>query len=237
MTDLAQLDVGVPQTGGNRMAAVCDLINKYLADNPGVYGINMLEVGSYEGVSAVHWSHAIGDAGRCGTITCVDPWGAYLGSVGSDAADRMDRELASGLVYQRFLDNCRHEHASVKLRSFIGTMETFRGKRNSFDIAYIDGCHRFSACLTDIKAAFKLLKPGGLLCGDDLEKQIEVDDPHANAHCEEEYTDGYHPGVSLAVATFFGPPGSVWCSDGVWGVRKLEWKDKYEYRFTAEGVL
>lgn len=237
MTNLAQLQVGVAQTGGNRMAAVCELINKYLADNPQVYNVLMLEVGAYEGVSAVHWSHAIGGAGRTGTITCVDPWEAYLGSVGSEHAERMDRELASGVVYQRFLDNCKHEHPNVKLRSFIGSMATFRGKRGAFDIAYIDGCHRFGACLTDIRAAFKLLKPGGLLCGDDLERQIEVDNEHANAHAEEEYVDGYHPGVSLAVATFFGPPGAVWCSDGVWAVRKLEWKNEYEYRFTSEGVL
>lgn len=237
VVDHSQLKIGVSQTGGSRLAIVCSLIEKYLADNPRVYNVLMLEIGSYEGVSALHFSHTIGNAGRSGTITCVDPWEAYLGGVGSEHAERMDRELASGDVYQRFIDNCKHEHPNVKLRSFIGTVDTFRGKHGAFDIAYIDGCHRFSACLTDIEAAFKLLKPGGLLCGDDLEKQVESDDEHANAHAEDEYVDSYHPGVSLAVATFFGPPGSVWTSGGVWGVRKLEWKNEYEYRFTAEGLL
>ncbi len=231
MTNLAQLQVGVSQAGGNRISAVCDLIGKYLKDHPRVYNVLMLEVGTYEGVSAVHWSHAIGEAGRSGTITCVDPWAAYIGSSGSEHADRMDRELASGVVYQRFVENCKHEHPNVKLRSHIGTIETFRGKRGAFDIAYIDGCHRFGACLTDLQIAGKLLKVGGLLCGDDLEKQVEADNEHARLHAEEEYVEGYHPGVSLAVATFFGPPGSVWCSDAVWGVRKTQ------DGFTKEGVL
>jgi predicted O-methyltransferase YrrM len=231
MIDLQTLDYGVRQTGGNRIGSVLALINKYLADNPALPHVRMIEVGSYEGVSAVFWSHAIGDAGRMGTITCIDPWEAYIDTPDEPVARRMDGELASGIVYQRFVDNCKHEHPRVKLYSHVGTMATFQGMPASFDIVYIDGCHRFSACLTDIEVGARLLKLGGLICGDDLERQVLTDDSHALKHCEEEYRDGYHPGVSLAVSTFFGY-GKIWTSNSVWAVRKTR-----DGKFTAEGVV
>jgi hypothetical protein len=231
MIDLARLNYGALQTGGNRMGLVFALIEKYLKDHPDVFPVRMIEVGAYEGVSAVFWSHTIGDAGRTGTITCVDPWGAYINTPDEPVAGRMDRELASGLVYQRFVENCKHEHPNVKLYSFIGTMDRFKGKAGSFDMIYIDGSHRFSACLTDIEVGAKLLKPGGLICGDDLERQVLTDDAHAIERCEEEYVDGYHPGVSLAVSTFFGY-GKVWTRNSIWAMRKTN-----DWKFTSEGVI
>lgn len=230
MIPLDQVQVGVRQMNGTRLGIVSDLTRKYLEDNPHRTTVLMVEVGSYEGVSALHWSHTIGDAGRSGTVTCIDPRKPYLHDMGNEAAARMNHDLASGAVLHRFNENRKLEHPKVWLRTVEGGIESFLGLPGAFDIVFIDGCHLFDACLADIVAGAKLLREGGLLCGDDLEKEMTKDALPLYEDIVDECMGGYHPGVSLAVATYFGPPGSVWVNSGVWAVRKTK------QGFTPEGV-
>ena len=41
-------------------------------------------------------------------------------------------------------------------------------KDQSFDLIYIDGSHYYLDAKRDMREAKRLLKPGGLICGDDL---------------------------------------------------------------------
>ena len=43
---------------------------------------------------------------------------------------------------------------------------------NTFDLVYIDGSHYYQDVCRDIQLALKILKPGGIVCGDDLEIQL-----------------------------------------------------------------
>src|SRR4029077_1273653 len=45
-----------------------------------------------------------------------------------------------------------------------------------FDIVYIDGSHLYESVRADIRDAKRLIRDGGIICGDDLELQrIDVD--------------------------------------------------------------
>lgn len=91
-----------------------------------------------------------------------------------------------------------------------------------FDVIYIDGDHRYEAVVGDILMAKKLLASGGILCGDDLEKQVhEVDLDILQKGVEEgrdtivsgEKGYSFHPGVTLAVHEAIGEVSSY---AGLW---------------------
>jgi hypothetical protein len=92
-----------------------------------------------------------------------------------------------------------------------------------FDIVFIDGAHGYEDVKFDIAEAKRLVKDGGLICGDDLELQMhEIDQAFAHAHKEEDYLEDpkskkyYHPGVAVAVGEAFGPVTSY---TGFWIMR------------------
>ena len=83
--------------------------------------------------------------------------------------------------------------------------------RNYFDLVFVDGDHSYAAVLADIQAAGGLIKDGGVLCGDDLERQsFEIDQAYARTQIDSDYIRDprsgheYHPGVTLAVGELFG---------------------------------
>lgn len=94
----------------------------------------------------------------------------------------------------------------------------------SFDLIHIDGSHCYGDVLADLRMAHRLLRDGGILCGDDLELQASECDRHfagQNKHLDyrEDPRTGrpFHPGVTLAVYEFFGPVSALY---GFWAMRK-----------------
>jgi predicted O-methyltransferase YrrM len=81
----------------------------------------------------------------------------------------------------------------------------------SFHLVYIDADHTFEGAAHDLQEAQRLIKPGGYICGDDLELTLEACDA---ATCKNNPTQpnlidprtgvDYHPGVTLAVQAVFG---------------------------------
>jgi hypothetical protein len=105
----------------------------------------------------------------------------------------------------------------------------------SFDVIYVDGSHAFDDVLCDLSHAIRLIRDGGVICGDDLELQRDALDPgeHAVALASgrdyvraESAGTHYHPGVTEAVARLAGP---VFSWNGFWAGRrkssKWEWLD------------
>lgn len=181
--------------------------------------IDVLEVGSWAGSSALAWVNAIRASKHSGTLTCVDQWKAY-GSVTSD----MNAATDDDMIYRLFL----HNISASGIRDFVRVV---RGDSRevlkelpaqSFDIVYIDGDHSYETVRADIEQALRLVRPGGVVCGDDLECQRHE---MSNACYEtaisrdSDYVtlDGnsFHPGVSRAVAEQFG---RVPAWDGFWAV-------------------
>jgi len=187
----------------------------------------ILEIGSWAGGSAITWADAIKKFnGGQGSVICVDPWIRYnLGGEGG-TYDVMDQALKRGEIIHLFLHNIRasgHEDIVRLIRARSDEiLPLFRP--NQFDLVFVDGEHTYQQVLKDLENAAPLLRDGGILCGDDLELQVsEIDVKYAKEKADSDYirepktNKWFHPGVTLAVADWFGEV-SAW--EGFWAMRK-----------------
>ncbi len=190
--------------------------------------LNILEIGSWAGGSAITWANALKTARAPGRVFCVDPWRPYVHgeTVQSRDMKAMNQELQAGEIFPLFLHNIRtsgHEDIVVPIRGESSlVLPLLRGQQ--FPIVFVDGDHRFEPAYSDITQSLELVAPDGVLCGDDLELQIsEIDAAEAWAKKDEDYIRDpkagryFHPGVTLAVGKVFDTV-AVW--DGFWAVRK-----------------
>jgi len=132
--------------------------NRWLADFKGRPGLRALEIGSYEGRSAVWLLQNVLTDPSC-VIECADLFdGDYLANFRANTAPW------SGQVV---------EHHG---RSF----DALRTAQGPFDIVYIDGSHWAPDVLTDALMAWPLLKTGGVMIFDDynwLSPEMEAQEP------------------------------------------------------------
>lgn len=212
-------EFSVAQGGPGRYAVLNSLV-QYLR-RPSV---TVLEVGSFEGQSALVWSAAILE--HCpagGQVLCVDPWSPdYLKDLlqFGPAYRQMEEELRSGEVYRRFCHNVTLAGSRAPIDHLKGTLQQVYDQLQGrmFDIVYIDGDHRASAVREDLALARGMVSRGGLLCGDDLEVQGgECDWDSALGLSETTDYVGYHPGVTVAVWQIFG---RVWVRKGTWAMQR-----------------
>jgi len=192
------------------------------------------EVGSYAGASAITWALAIKSRPeRQGEVVCIDPWRNYLteedieASAVPDVLRQMAQALEEGQVFQLFEHNTRAAQVADVIRPLKGRFEDVSSSlpADSCDLVYIDANHRHGAVMADLERAARLVKPGGLLCGDDLDKQwSDVDHAYCATHLESDVVvdpksgQFVHAGVSKAVWDYFGGPISSW--NGFWAMRK-----------------
>ena len=191
--------------------------------------IRILEVGSWAGHSVLTWAEALGKFERSGTILCVDPWGRYLVEDDLKAATgayrAMDAATDLDLIYGLFLHNIGFADKRARIDHIRGRFDEVAPYLASgkFDIVYIDGSHYYADVAHDIAAAKRLVRDGGLICGDDLEHQLaDVDADFVRASIAKDYVvdakgRGMHPGVTLAVAEAFGRVADY---SGFWIMRR-----------------
>jgi len=121
----------------------------HLKELKGKPAIHALEIGSYEGCSAI-WQleHILTDP--TATITCIDIFGDKV------IEDRFDRNIkATGVEY--------------KVKKLKGSSEKMLRGLNleHYDYIYIDGSHMPKWVLSDAVLSWDLLKKGGLMIFDD----------------------------------------------------------------------
>jgi SAM-dependent methyltransferase len=138
----------------------------------------------------------------------------------------MATALVTNQAYEIFLHNASLAGKRVTVRPIRalseGALPSFDDA--TFDIVYVDGCHYYREALFDMTEGRRLLKEGGILCGDDLELQpAECDLDTARRHLRTDYIRDprsgrpYHPGVTLAIHELFGRVSSF---SGFWAMRK-----------------
>jgi predicted O-methyltransferase YrrM len=132
----------------------------------------------------------------------------------------MDRDLASGVVFERFNANIKHAHPEAPI--------TFQRKKSAdafayipglFDFIFLDGCHRYTEVCSDILYARRSVRVGGILAGDDLERQGKNVYDHVYPWREQDTFEDCHAGVTCAVWEAFG---EVFCDRGIWAVRRAD---------------
>jgi hypothetical protein len=141
----------------------------------------IVEVGSWKGRSACHFAnlmikHRITDP----TIICVDTW------LGSDLVHLLCKDVNSDwgmsaptnhgypTMYFQFLANMMRYQVHDMIVPFPNTSYTAYRWLKSIDglvvdMVYIDGCHDADYVYLDIKNYWKLLRPGGVMIGDDFD--------------------------------------------------------------------
>jgi len=201
------------------MSATVNLISKEQTET--THPLRILEIGSYMGSSLLTWAYAISDFWEGNAeIWCIDPWEGTDGS-----ADELVAQY-DPLCWEVFQHNAACVPENVRVVPVKGLSQDVLPalSDNSFDIIYVDGCHYYEETLEDIREADRLLKPGGVVCGDDLELQLnDCDAVFANANARADYVEDpkaahkYHPGVTLAVGEFFGEVSN---HHGFWSMRK-----------------
>ncbi len=193
-------------------------------------GIDILEVGSWAGASALTWGQAleIHNEGR-GALTCIDAWQPYYAreEIPDDVSQEINAALETNEPYQIFSDNMRFLPPGTDLRVRRGWSTDILPSlaAETYDIVYLDGDHCYAGISADLDSGCRLVRDGGVICGDDLELQghqvdasIAAQRPKLDKQRDEASGTVFHPGVTLAVAERFGEV-SAW--NGFWAMRKV----------------
>ena len=127
---------------------------KYLAPFAHKAGLNVLEIGSYQGMSTC-WLLDNILTHNSAKIVCVDPF----------------RHQLCPPYGQRFIDNIDETGDTSKVVRIANNSQDalFVLKPNVYDFIYIDGDHRDDIVLQDGVASWNLVKLGGLMIFDDYE--------------------------------------------------------------------
>lgn len=216
--------------GARRRHTYMQELVKLLASE-GVKAPLLLEVGSWAGGSAVTWGKALEMYCEGGKVLCADHWKPYfdLAKNTQQVYHKMDSAAQGNAILDLFLHNVLTSGVEDRVLVLRGDSKVTLPllKPGTFDLAFIDASHVYDDVLPDIKTCAELVREGGIICGDDLELQLDecpLEHTKQFAH-EHDYIPhpttkvGYHPGVTLAVAEVFG---KVSCWEGLWAMRKTK---------------
>ncbi len=115
---------------------------------------NILEIGSYEGLSTVFFLSTLKNS----SIYCVDPF--------VDFEENKDKDFNQ--VFENFKHNTQEFKSRIRLSKT--TSDVFFNKEinEKFDLIYIDGNHHADNVYRDSINSFKLLNTGGIMIFDDF---------------------------------------------------------------------
>lgn len=191
--------------------------------------LSVLEIGSWAGGSAITIGNELRAHAKAGSrLFCLDPWQPYDDRTGSSYIDGpMQAALSNGSAFQLFMHNVKAAGLSDLVVVLRGTSADILPKLapGTFDLVFVDGDHRYAAVKSDLMLSIPLVRDGGILCGDDLEKQFPDVDAAAciGAERDDSIVDPksgatYHPGVARAVHELIGPVAE---KAGFWAIRKV----------------
>lgn len=135
----------------------------------------IIEVGTWKGGSAIHMAELSKKLGLTPEIICVDTW---LGAL-EFWTDQNDPERYRALrcrhgyptVYYQFLANVIHRNCQDCIIPFPQTSAIaglwFRRCGITADFIYLDGSHEEDDVYADLLSYWDLLRPSGILAGDD----------------------------------------------------------------------
>jgi predicted O-methyltransferase YrrM len=127
---------------------------KHLAQFANKENLNFLEIGTYEGKSAL-WLLENVLTHPTSRLTCIDPWVDYENDKGDN-------------IFTRFSHNIKnHVEKTIIVRDYSSNALRKYEPVPTFDLIYVDGCHTALCAIEDMILSFPLLKPGGVFIFDD----------------------------------------------------------------------
>lgn len=119
-------------------------------------GKRALEIGSFCGRSTIAMAQV------AESVTCIDP---FDGRATSEVGD----------TFAEFNANVERYDVASKVEPYRGTTADIAPtlRADSFDLVFIDGAHDFASVTLDIRAAERLLVPGGLIAFHDYKRPID----------------------------------------------------------------
>lgn len=106
--------------------------------------LNILEIGSFKGLSAIVMANALQGKGK---ITCVDSW----------------CEEERFKCYDEFLENIKNYPNILHYRVNSADFKS----NEKYDLIFVDGGHDYQSCAKDLDNVYPMLKNGGILFGHD----------------------------------------------------------------------
>jgi len=134
----------------------------------------IVEVGTWKGSSAMQMASCLKEQGIDGAVICIDTWlGSLEHLTGKIAGWDLGENLSHGYstLYFQFLANVMHKRLQdyivpVPATSTIGArLLSHHGLQA--DLVYIDGSHEEEDVYQDVDHYWRILRPGGLMLGDD----------------------------------------------------------------------
>lgn len=179
-----------------------------------------LEIGTWMGKGSTQiWIQTLPPGS---SLTLVDAWRPYIAdgetTKATSGMDGLHHVAINSALRESYKADDKLAISLVRAKS-----DTFlpRLKDQSFDLIYVDGSHYYNDAKRDMREAKRLIRPGGLICGDDLDTEprdelialarenigkdlLVLDDGSA-----------FHPGVMLAASEEFQ---NVRCENGFWWI-------------------
>ncbi len=124
---------------------------------------NVIEVGSWYGMSTMHIAENIPEDG---VVYAIDSW---CGSSGDNYFETMPKEQLDA-SYDQFLSNVIHKGLTNKIIPIKqDSLTAAKSLTNlpEIDLIYIDANHLYENVLKDLEAWYPFVKGHGILCGDD----------------------------------------------------------------------
>ena len=167
---------------------------------------SVLEIGTWMGRGSTQiWLQALPPGS---SLLLVDAWRRYIADESVGASARMDNlhHVAINSTLEQAYRAEAERGISVQVVrapswSFLPML-----KDKSFDVIYIDGSHYYQEVKKDFIEAKRLIRDGGLICGDDLDLEPTPDlIKLAREHIDIDFVvlpdgRGIHPGVMVAVS-------------------------------------
>ena len=134
----------------------------------------IIEVGTWKGTSAVQMASIMGNLGIDGALICIDTWlGGLEHILNTDPVWGLSRYYRHGYptIYYQFLANVMQRGLQDFIVPFPNTSNIAARwllKNNiEADLIFIDGSHDEEDVKQDLTNYWKVLKPGGIIFGDD----------------------------------------------------------------------
>jgi len=186
----------------------------------------VLEIGSWGGGSTILWAQVLKKFNK-GKVFCIDTWKSS-----PNIPEFISNATKKDKIFKLFIHNISVDKLDKIIKPLRGSSDDITEilKSNSFDFIFVDGDHSYSQSKKDFINAIRLCKLNGIICGDDLDINLEanpdiIDIEYAKKNREINYVRDlkskiwYHPGVLLATKEIFG---KVSFYKGFWAVKKVE---------------